>query len=238
MNGRDDTTTFLPLDPKVSGQVSHDRPKVGKFLTREQANYVYKKVETGKMINTDTIQQEMEQAEQLNKVDDMNGETNPCQELIVNNVEKIEPLMMQMEHWSIFTNILNYTQHDRHHTMNHTLNIGAMNKYRINPEAKEEKILELHFGNTPHKLCEEYLEVYEDIQSEIVNTTRFDENSDLSTTYLGRSNKAKNDKLKAEELFPISEHGYTLGKLLDGTECTIRYRCKQIIYVQIILHEM
>ena len=63
--------------------------------------------------------------------------------------------------------------------------------------------------------------MYEGIQSGIVNTTRFDENSDLSMTYLGRSNKAKNDKFKAEESLPISEHGHTLGKLLDGTECQL-----------------
>ena len=97
-----------------------------------------------------------------------------------------------------------------------------MNKYRSNPETKEEKeFTELDFGSMPHKLREEYLDIYEGIQSEIVNTTRFDENSDLSTTYLGRSNKAINDKLKAEESFPISEHGYTPGKLLDGTECQL-----------------
>ena len=53
------------------------------------------------MINTDTIQQEMEQEEWLNKIDDSNGENNPYQDLIVNNAEKIEPLMMQMEQWSI-----------------------------------------------------------------------------------------------------------------------------------------
>ena len=29
-------------------------------------------------------------------MDDMNGETNPYHELIVNNAERIEPLMMQM----------------------------------------------------------------------------------------------------------------------------------------------
>ena len=60
--------------------------------------------------------------------------------------------------------------------------------------------------------------MYEGIQGEIVNTMRFDENSDLSTTYLGRSDKVRNDKLKAEESFPISEHGYTSGKLWDGTK--------------------
>ena len=57
------------------------------------------------------------------------------------------------------------------------------------------------------------------MQSEILNTMRFDENSDPSTTYLGKSDKSKNDKIKAEESSPISEQGYTLGKLLDGTEC-------------------
>ena len=47
------------------------------------------------------------------------------------------------------------------------------------------------------------------------------ENSDLSTIYLGKSDRSKNDKIKAEESFTISEQGYTLGKLLDGTECQI-----------------
>ena len=108
--------------------------------------------------------------------------------------------MKQMEQWSILSNVLNYIQHDRHHTVNHALNIKAMNKYRSNLEAKEEKeLMELDFGAMPHKLHEEYLDMYEGVQLEIVNTTRFDDNSDLSTTYLGRYNKARNDKLKAEE---------------------------------------
>ena len=40
-------------------------------------------------------------------------------------------------------------------------------------------------------------------------------------TYLGKSDKKRNDKLKVEESFSISEHGYMLGKLLDGTECQL-----------------
>ena len=137
----------------------------------------------------------------------MSGDTNPYKELIVNNAEKLEPLMTQMEQWSILSNVLNYIQHDKHHMVNHNLSIRA--------EAKEEReIVELDFGI----MHEEYLDVYEGIQSEIVNTTRFDENSDLSTMYLGKSDKTRNDKLKVEESFPISEHGYTSDKLLDGTQ--------------------
>ena len=178
-------------------------------MTRDQASYVYKKVETGEMINTDTIQQEIEQEEQLNKNDDTSGEINPYKELIINNTEKIEPLMTQIEQWSILSNILNYVQHDRYHTMKHTLSIRVMNRYKNNRETKEEKeFTELDSSSMLHKLWEEYLDIYNGIQSEIVNTTRFDENSDLSTTYLGKSDRTKNDKLKAEESFPISEHGY------------------------------
>ena len=64
------------------------------------------------------------------------------------------------------------------------------------------------------------MDLYEGIHSETVSSIRFDENSNLSTTYLGRVDK-KDQWLKAEESFTISEHGYTLGRLLDGTECQL-----------------
>ena len=83
MNGRDGTTAFLPLDSKIGRQIKHNGPSVGQFLTREQASYVYKRVESGETINVNTIQQEMKQEEPLNKIDDMSGETNPYGELIV-----------------------------------------------------------------------------------------------------------------------------------------------------------
>ena len=55
-----------------------------------------------------------------------------------------------------------------------------------------------------------------------MNLSRFDENSDISTTYLVRiGHKESRDKLKAEESFPISENGYTLGRLLDGMRCQL-----------------
>ena len=75
--------------------------------------------------------------------------------------------------------------------------------------------------DTSDRLTEEYLDRYEGVKSEILNTTRFDENSDLSTTYLGRSSMVRDHKMVAEERFPMSEQGYTTGKLLDGTECQI-----------------
>ena len=70
MNGRDDTTTFLPLDFRIGGQSRDSCPTVGQYLTRDQTRYIYKKVETetGEMINTghDTAR---DRTRKSNKVD-------------------------------------------------------------------------------------------------------------------------------------------------------------------------
>ena len=129
--------------------------------------------------------------------------------------------MTQMEQWSIFNNVLNYVQHSKFNSINYTLNVKAVNRYKVKPDMGRE-FKELDFGLTPQKLQEEYLDAYEGIQSDIVSLNGFDENSDISTTYLGKvESKGSQDKLRAEESFPISESGYTLGRLLDGTKCQL-----------------
>ena len=148
------------------------------------------------MINTDTIQQKMEQEEKLSKTDHTSGETNPYHELIVNNAEKAEPLMTQMEQWSILSNVLTYVPHGKFHSIRHTLDIRAVNKYKHKLNTGDREFRKLDFGTTLLKLHEEYMDVYEGIQSEIVSATGFDENSDLSTTYLGRTDKREQRQVK------------------------------------------
>ena len=101
----------------------------------------------------------MEQEKQLSKIDDTNGETNSYQELVVNNPEKIEPLMTQMEEWSILSNNLNYVQHSRFHSMKHMLDIKAVNKYKYRSSIEDREFRELDFGTTPQKLHEEYMDI-------------------------------------------------------------------------------
>ena len=126
-----------------------------------------------------------------------------------------------MEQWSILSIVLNYVQHNRFHSMSHTLDIKAVNKYKYKPNTEDREFKEIDFGTMPQKLQEEYMDIYEGIHSEIVSFNRFDKNSNLSMTYLGRVDKEHQHKLKAEESFPISEHGYTSGRLLDGTKCQL-----------------
>ena len=150
----------------------------------------------------------------------------------MNNAEKIEPVSTQMEQWSILSNMLNYIGHDKLPQNFHNLGNSM-----VNSGIDKEDVIEVDFGSTSDVLREEYLDVYEGIHSEIVNNARFDENSDLSTTYLGRSDRSKNDKLKAEVFSHMRTLVYTR-KVVRWKKMpiTFGYRCKQIIYVKIILH--
>ena len=93
-----------------------------------------------------------------------------------------------MEQWLIFSNVVNYIQYDKHPRNFHQLNITAVNKEKEKRNSSKEKmekhILDLDLRETSEKLKGEYLDVYKGMLSEILGTTRFDENSDLSTTYL------------------------------------------------------
>ena len=95
----------------------------------------------------------------------MSRETNPYKELIVNNAEKIEPLRTQMEQWSILSNVLNYVQHSRFNSMNYTLDVKAMNRFKSKPDVNRE-FKEVDSGTTLQKLQEEYMEIYERIHSD------------------------------------------------------------------------
>ena len=64
--------------------------------------------------------------------------------------------------------------------------------------------------DTSDRLTEGYLDRYEGVKSEMLNMTRFDENSDLSTTYLSRSSMVRDNKFIAEERFQMSEQGIQL----------------------------
>ena len=53
-------------------------------------------------------------------------------------------------------------------------------------------------------LKSKYLDVYEGVYAEMVYANKFNENSDLSTTYLKQTKMTRDTKIKAEERFPIT----------------------------------
>ena len=86
---------------------------------------------------------------------------------------------------------------------------------------EERETLDVDFGIYPDILISKYLDMYEGVYAEMVYANKFNENSDLSTTYLGQTKMTRETKIKAEERCPIPSQGFASGKLLDGTEYQI-----------------
>ena len=61
VKGKEGTTIFLPIDDKTGGKVSYSQNKEAMCLTENQADYVYKKVKQGNIIDTKTMTCELEQ---------------------------------------------------------------------------------------------------------------------------------------------------------------------------------
>ena len=76
-------------------------------------------------------------------------------------------------------------------------------------------------AKSPEKLKADYLDMYKGVYVEVISTDRFDEDTNLSTTYLGQVDMARDTEVKAGESFPMTARGYTKGQLLDGTDCEI-----------------
>ena len=188
------------------------------YLTEEQAKFVYKKVNEGKVIDTSVIKQEMVQEKLVGT-----EIGNTYQKSILSDVSKKNPA--QIEEWSILSDHVKYIKHDGSETF-HNLNVDTLNYHQnkdLYKELKEKEILKgsVNFGGSPEKLKSDYLDVYEGVYAEVISTDRFDEDKDSSTTYLGQINTSRDVEVKAEESFPITARGYTRGELLDGTDCEI-----------------
>ena len=130
-----------------------------------------------------------------------------------------------MKEWSLLSDHVKYITSDGSETYN-SLSIDQLN-YRqdidLYRDLQEKELLntDVNFGGSPDKLKAEYLDICEGVYAEIVSSDRFDEDTDLSTTYLGQTDMTRDMEVKAEENFSITSCGYMKEKLLDGTECDI-----------------
>ena len=96
---------------------------------------------------------------------------------------------------------------------------------------EDKQILRLDFGSSPEKLREDYLDIYEGIQSDVISSTRFDESLDFSTTYLGRTNIIRTSTIKAEErsLYRKSVYGRKIIRWYRMSDI-IGHRSKYLLY--------
>ena len=208
---------FCQSEGRTGGEIKYIKNREASCLTKNQANHVYKKVEEGKIVTMNTLPQEVDQG-----ID--REYNNPYKRVILNKVYKQNNQNPQAEDWSIFTDQIKYIQHDER--SKYRFNLKPLNYQQHNDlydQLNEEQCssLNIDFGINVNSLKMKYLDSYEGVYADMVYTNRFDKNSTLSTTYLGQTKINRDTQFKAEERFPITGHGFTLGKLLDGTDCRI-----------------
>ena len=131
---------FLPLNTKISGQTGYIKDRKAIHLTED---HVYKKTESASIINIDTIEQEIDQ--EVDEIDDTNGKVNPYHEIIVNETERDDTIISQMEQWSTLSKVVNYMQYNRHPKYFYNLDIRAVEQKRykkIYNKEEDRQILE------------------------------------------------------------------------------------------------
>ena len=219
MKGRNGSTSFLPSKRKGGFQrkISSEQ-----CLTKEQTKQIYDNIETGEEVR-------------IRKLVQQNISNSPKQEMFVSNVNQYEKVLLsdrnmrrsnsQMEQWSILSDNIIYVKSEDKDIMN-GIDIKPIDyrehKRMYRKMGKEGgEWLDIDFGESPEIVRSKYMDVYDDIYAEVVTRSRFDENVDLSTTYLGRMDMKREEVMKAEESFPISEQGFVMGKLMNGEECQI-----------------
>ena len=231
MKGKNGTTSFLPERWKggkvrFSEEVTYIPNKERTCLTKGQATEIYEEVEKNEPINIQIISQGTENVKKVSKAqikeEDIDMNENPYQKAITNINIKDNNKVEQMINWSIFSDKLRYVDSSINETPKLTIRPLEENKHRwlFNAlEIQEVQIPEMIFEENIVK--EAYFDKYEGIQSEISQEIKFDENTDLSTTYLGKGGQTRKSVIRAEESFLISGWGYAIGKLSDKTDFNI-----------------
>ena len=99
MKSKNGPTAFLSLNASIGGKPKSLQIQERNLLTEDQARHIYIKVESGNIIDIDTLKQEIDQDLELNWLDESSRDIIPYRELIVNNAEKVETVLSQMEQW-------------------------------------------------------------------------------------------------------------------------------------------
>ena len=82
------------------------------------------------------MKEEIDQDVELDKMDDTRCDENPYRNLIVNNASRIENTLLQMEQWSILSNVINCVQYSKNPKNIHVMSVYSTNKNKVNVEKK------------------------------------------------------------------------------------------------------
>ena len=134
------------------------------------------------------------------KEEENDNDSNPYQMAILNKRPKEDAKAEQMIKWSIFSDKIKYI--NSYVSMNPSLTIRPL-EYRkhkrlySNLKTDEDLIPDMIFDED--RIRNTYLDRYDGVQAEISPVTSFDESTDLSTTYLGKTDMTREYVIKQKK---------------------------------------
>ena len=178
-----------------------DRDKL--CLSREQAELVYEAVENGEQVKPLYVN---------SSVDKQSPVVNPYTIGLRTNTDsslKKEPSLEMKKcdlTWSILSTVVDYTENDKESPYK------EMNYSAVYSRFTDTKDL-VHDDSTKH-----WQERYEEVSCNLYTRNKFDDNNDVSTTYLGYyKSKEEERTFPLDNHIPIDGRGVTEAFLLDNT---------------------
>ena len=123
-----------------------------------------------------------------------------------------------MEEWSILSTRISYPQHSRSNTYLHVQD----SPNQVDQWSKDFNKPILKYQGCPKTtLMQDYLDCYEEVHSYLHLDENYDDNKDVTTTYLGTEHIYKTDIFNPEPSVPIYSNSHTWGQVVGGNMLNI-----------------
>ena len=216
-------------------------------MSPEEAQTVYDCLEAEQVVSPIHFNKEIARAPNLRKLAyqkleeilEEEGSVNPYQIMFMGpdeHVENKDPFLhidmyqqgltslnfintQNMENWSVLSTEMHYADPPQGH---HNLMAMDCKTTLLTEWDKSGKAPTIIPASTPHSdILDHFLDQFDNISTKINNTGEFQDNRDVSTTYLGTDVISKMDHFTPEVKFPITSTSHTWGQLVGGSTMSI-----------------
>ena len=244
MKGSDCNPKSLPIHGKHIRKIPHSERKC---LTQEEAQTVYDCLEAEQVVSPIHFNKEIARTpnfkklayQKLEEILAEEGSVNPYQTMIMGPDEcndSKDPFLhidiyqsgptnqncrntQNMENWSVLSTEMHYADPPQGH---HNLMVMDCKTTLLSEWDKSGKAPTITPDTIPHSdLLDHFLDQFDSISTKINSTGEFQDNRDVSTTYLGTDVISKKDHFTPEVKFPITSTSHTWGQLVGGSTISI-----------------
>ena len=216
-------------------------------MTQDEAQTIYDCLEAEQVVSPIHFNKEIAKApnfkklayQKLEEILEVEGSVNPYQRMILGPAEDVhckDPFLhidiyhpgptnlncinnQNMENWSVFSTEMHYSDPPQGH---HNLMVMDCKTTFLSEWDKSGKAPTITSENIPHSdVLDHFLDQFDSISTKINNTGEFQDNRDVSTTYLATDVISKKDHFTPEVKFPITSTSHTWGQLVGGSTMSI-----------------